>query len=402
MDEYDPRVLGAAIRAARKALRDLDEDQILPSLRRVAASTARLLPPPLARSLLRDLDRFAWLRDKAVGAWPKIEEAADEDAASAAFLLRPEGWEQVVEAAVAARSHRDLVGCVERLEARTRDLEQQLGVERERADKARAGAAEAERRARRRSHEISERVQEARQAERLERLAAESRVAALERDIEQAIGDLAEADGRVAFLRDELRRARRASSASIATRAPDVWSIRDPVALASLLDQIVASARADPAPMQAPEVGPSPPLTLPAGVRPDDGVAIEWLLGQQEPFVMIVDGYNLSHQWPEPLTREDINHRLARVRRLAVAPVRLLVIYDSTLSGGEESGLGPGGIEVRFTDEGTIADDEIMWLSGTVDGNVVVVSSDREVREGCPRALCLWSQALKEWLSPPT
>jgi len=29
---------------------------------------------------------------------------------------------------------------------------------------------------------------------------------------------------------------------------------------------------------------------------------------------------------------------------------------------------------------------------------VVVVSSDREVREGSPGALCLWSQAVREWL----
>ncbi|NIA25155.1 MAG: hypothetical protein GWP04_06250 [Gammaproteobacteria bacterium] len=395
---YDPRVLGAAIRAARKALRDLDEDQILASLRRVAASTARHLPPPLARSLLRDLDRFVWLRDKAAEAWPAITEAVGDDAASAAFLLRSEGWEQVVEAAVAARSHRDLIDSLEGLEARTRDLEHQLEVERGRADKARADTVEAERRARCQSNGISRKVQEARLAERVGRLAAESRVAALERSLEQAIGDLAEADGRVAFLREELLRTRRASGTSVATHGPDVWSVRDPAALASLLDQIVASAQADPAPAQTTEVESSSPLILPAGVRPDSAVAIEWLLGQQEPFVMIVDGYNLSHQWPDPLGREDINYRLARVRRLAVAPVRLLVIYDSTLPGGGESGPGPGGIEVRFTDGGTIADEEIIRLSGAIEGNVVVVSSDREVREGCPRALCLWGQALKEWL----
>jgi len=400
MEVHDPRVLRAAIRAARKALRDLDDDQILASLRPVAASTAHQLPPPLARSLLRDLDRFDWLRDKAAEAWPTITEAAGDDAASAAFLLRPEGWEQTVKVAAEARSHQDLIDSVEHLEARTRDLEHQLDVERERADKARAGAAEAERRVRRQSHEISERVQEARQAERARRIAAESQVAALEGNLEQVIGDLAEADGRVTFLRDELLRARRVSGASVAALGPDVWSVRDPAALASLLDQIVASARADPVPAQAPAIGPSSPLMLPAGVRPDSGAAIEWLLGQQEPFVMIIDGYNVSYQWSDPLTREDINYRLARMRRLAVAPVRLLVVYDSTLSGGGESGLGPGGIEVRFTDEGTIADDEIIRLSEAIGGNVVVVSSDREVREGCPRALCLWSQALKEWFSP--
>src|SRR5665811_511114 len=233
MGPYDPRVLSAAIHAARKALRDLDEDQVTASLRPVAASAARHLPPPLARSLLRDLDKFAWLRDKAADAWPEVAGPVKDDAASAAFLLRPDGWEQAIEAAIAARSERDLAGDVERLIAKVRNLEHQLGVERERADKARAGTSEAERRAKRQSHEISERVQEARQSERIGRLAAESRVSALQRDLKLSVADLTEADGRVAFLREELLRARRSSAGSVHEHGPDVWLARDPVAFAS-------------------------------------------------------------------------------------------------------------------------------------------------------------------------
>lgn len=397
MDMHDPRVLQAALQAARKALRDLDEDQVPASLRPVAASAARRLPPPLARSLLRDLDRFEWLRVKAADAWAEIGEAEGTEEASAAFLVRGEGWEQSVESAVQALNESDLAGDVARLTAKVRDLEYQLGVEHERADKFRALSVEAERRAKRQSHEISNKVQEARQAERIGRLAAESRLASTGKDLEEVLADLAEADSRITFLREELLRARRSTAGEQGRSGPDPWATRDPVALASLLDQIVAAARPDAVQVAEPQSLDPIPLSLPDGIRPDEGAAIEWLLGQPQPFVMIVDGYNLSHQWRQPLSREDVNHRLARVRRLAVAPVRLLVVYDSHLAGGGQSGPGPGSIEIRFTDEDTIADTEIIRLVGEIDGNVVVVSSDREVREGCPRALCLWSQAVKEW-----
>jgi hypothetical protein len=399
VERFEPRVLQAAIRAARRSLRDLEEDQIPASTRPVAASAARHLPPPLANALVRDLDRFAWMRDKAVEAWPEIEEAAGDDAASAAFLLRSEGWEKIVEKATAERSGRDLGRTVERLTNRVRDLEHELGVERERADKARAEKAKAEHRVRRQSQEIDQKLQEARQAERVSRLAAESRVASLRRDLDEALADLSEADDRVSFLREELLRARRAAHAQPVARPPDAWSSRDPAVLASLLDQIVASARPEAVPATGPRTeAPQERLTLPLGVRPDTAGAVDWLLDQDDPFVMIVDGYNLSHQWATPLTREDLNHRLARIRRLAIAPARVVVVYDSTLSGGGQDGPGPGGIEVRFTDEGALADDEIVDMARTLSGNVVVVSSDREVRERADEALCLWSQALREWL----
>lgn len=397
MSTYEARVIEAALRAARKALRDLDDDQIPASLRPVAASAARRLPPPLAGALIRDLDRFEWLRRKAVEAWPGIDEAPQADAASAAFLLRPDGWEKTISSAGSERSERDLATRVEMLEKQVTDLQYQLGVEKERVDKARADLAEAERQARRQSGELGRKVHEASGAERASRLAAESTLRELEPQLEQARADLAEADDRVAFLRDELLRARRSSPGERDETRPDVWSSRSPAELATLLDQVMAHATPDAVPDEMLTDAPALGLTLPVGIRPDAGAAIDWLLEQGEPFVMIVDGYNVAHRWSPPLSREDLNHRLARVRRLATAPVRLEVVYDSTLSGGGQSGRGPGGIDIHFTQRGVIADEEIIDRASRTEGNVVVVSSDREVREGASNALCLWGQAVEEW-----
>lgn len=397
MAAYEPRILGAAITAARKVLRDLDDDQLPASLRPVAASAARKLPPPLANALVRDLDRYEWLRERAVEHWPGIAEPSDEDAASAAFLLRPEGWEKTLDTMATGRSEQDLAQHIDRLSKRVRELEYQLGVEKERVEKARGDKADAERRARRESSEITARVQEATKAERVSRIAAESRLKELRRTLDEARSDLAESDDKISFLKEELLRARRSTTEAPSPASPDVWASTDPVALASMLDQIASAATVQAIPEPQQDAGVPSELALPAGIRPDDPAAVDWLLDQPEPFTMIVDGYNLAHQWTPQLSRADLNHRLARLRRLANAPVRLQVIYDSGLTGGGQSGPGPGGIDVRFTDEGAIADEEIMERAASLSGNVVVVSSDREVREGSPSALCLWSQAVREW-----
>ncbi|HEY5578375.1 MAG TPA: hypothetical protein VIL12_01660, partial [Acidimicrobiia bacterium] len=60
-----------------------------------------------------------------------------------------------------------------------------------------------------------------------------------------------------------------------------------------------------------------------------------------------------------------------------------------------------GGIEVRFTVAGVLADEEILNLVSRLEGQMVVVSSDRVVREGAEElgALGLWSEALAGWIS---
>ena len=100
--------------------------------------------------------------------------------------------------------------------------------------------------------------------------------------------------------------------------------------------------------------------------------------------MLIVDGYNVSFLLePDRFNASDSRRRLdgdlARLRRLAGTPVRIIVVYDSRQTGGISSDTAAGGIEVRFTTADHTADDEILLLATELGGSAVVVSSDRRV-----------------------
>lgn len=78
----------------------------------------------------------------------------------------------------------------------------------------------------------------------------------------------------------------------------------------------------------------------------------------------------------------------------------MIVVYDSAVNPEVETGAGPGGIWLRFTREGLTADDEIGRLAAESADPAVVVSSDREVREGSEQsgAIAIWSEALISWI----
>ena len=95
-------VLKQAIDASRKALADLDADQVPADLRRVYTSPGGRLPPPLVETLLSGLDRYEWLREKALEVWDDADSAAGGPAGAAAGFLQREGtWVRVLARAVA-------------------------------------------------------------------------------------------------------------------------------------------------------------------------------------------------------------------------------------------------------------------------------------------------------------
>ena len=83
-----------------------------------------------------------------------------------------------------------------------------------------------------------------------------------------------------------------------------------------------------------------------------------------------------------------------------MTPIHVIVVYDSAQSGGVSTSPGPGGIEIRFTEAGHTADEEILDIASSPSTRLAVISTDRGVREGAEEngALGLWSQALVEWL----
>ena len=107
MEPSGDRLFRRALEAAAKALRDLDADQVPADLLRVRGRPLPL-PPPLAVSLLKALDRYDWLREKALEAWPEADSAtAGPERASALVLQRPSGWVARLAAAASELARRE-------------------------------------------------------------------------------------------------------------------------------------------------------------------------------------------------------------------------------------------------------------------------------------------------------
>ena len=76
-------------------------------------------------------------------------------------------------------------------------------------------------------------------------------------------------------------------------------------------------------------------VALPTAIPPDKADAVDWLLKQTEPLTLVVDGYNLSFLLEEPAefaspdARERLVARLTRLRRMAMAPLRVIAVFDT-------------------------------------------------------------------------
>jgi hypothetical protein len=295
MRSFPPALVAPAVEAARRALKELDDDEVPAPLRTAAASSARRLPPPIAGRVARELDAGAWLRERALEAWPGADPASEDpaSAASALFLLRPEGWEERFDAEV-TRFERERGRRSEDADRRRgRQMADDLEALRRRLEDART---EADRR-------VSEAAQsEAARGERAVRRAAEleAEVARLRREaaraeveIAELQAELSEADLRIEVLR-RAGRARPRQAQVTGEGGSWTWARGRPVELARSLDQLVAAVPASPEdePARREAVGS---IGLPDGVRPDRPEAVDWLLRLDIPVSLVVDGYNVIH-----------------------------------------------------------------------------------------------------------
>ena len=178
----------------------------------------------------------------------------------------------------------------------------------------------------------------------------------------------------------------------------------DPVKLGRLLDLQTASFGRNPGAAVVPDQDKADPLTLDPGVRPDSSDAIRWLLNLDEAVVVEVDGYNAQFHidrgdFTSGAARRKLIDALKRLRTSATIKHRVVVVYDSTLPGERVARSSVAGVEIRFAEKERIADEEIVEMADSLD-RVVVISSDREVREGSDDtgAVVLWSEALAAWL----
>ncbi len=407
IEELPVELLTPALKAGRAALRRLDEDEVPAKLRKVSAYQGGRLPAPLVRSLLTFLDDEAWLREKAQDELGSYEpDSTGPRRASGLFLHRPPGWEfelgRSVGGSLQAAAERrvgELDSLVGDVEAREAETKRRLTEVQAQLDEAHASSDEE-------VESVRIQLRQVREGDRRELEILENKIAGLEAEKLSDEDALAELGQMVDSLKERLHRAevqRASTEQRFQSGAGQAWAAGDPVDLARHLDMLVRTVEADPELLAYLEPVADREFRLPPGARPDERNAVEWLLRQPQPFTMVVDGYNVAFQLVGESTRaarDRVNEELSRLRLRTMTPTQVTVVYDSSVNSEVETAPGPGGIRVRFTREGHIADEEIAEIVSTLDGPVVVVSSDREVREGTAElgAVVLWSEALVEWI----
>lgn len=395
----DPRLLHPAIEATRRYLSDLEDDQVPHALRAVRLSSARRLPPPLANVVIRELGKSEDLRSE-VADLLDPSDGSSAGAVARAFLARPEGWETVVSEAIAESAERAERELVATLRSTISDLESELNRAREKLKATKRRAARANDDAKRRIAELKRLVTDqdapAKQEElRLQRVEQEANEQQAELKAE-----LSREKALVTQLRTRLLRSRRSRGPGESS-SPGPGMLRSqPVDIAKSLDALASVAAPVPSPNGVDDQE-RPRFGLPPGVRPDGKGAIEWLLARTTPTTVVVDGYNAgwlidAASFASAEGRNEVVRRAARIRKAAVAPTRLIVVFDSEHGQTDETALGS--VDVRWA---VSADDYIRDLAESLEGDVVVISTDREVQEGSAihGAVVLWSEAFVRWSS---
>ena len=394
--EIDPALIPEAIDAARRALRRMDDKDIPPRLRGIAARSGRL-PAPLAHRLIVELDGSEWLRAEALAEVDReVEAGAPVMSASLLFLQRPENW--VAEIENLATGHRQTAE-----QSQVRRLENELRRAIATSHRLEEKLSAAERREQEAAQGVEERVTAAaasqlRSQGRLK--AARDRLADQLAAAEQEVSRLGVENSSLRQRIEEARSVRARSSGSTAPRrVAAAWSLNGPTDIARHLDDI--NRRLVVAPTQAekphPVTGPRRLEGPPAGVRPDRAEAIEWLIGLPGLVNIAIDGWNAAHLLRSPPVTGTRNTVVEGARRLILASAgkrRVTAVFDSSQLGESFSA---DDVEVTFV---ASADEELIAMANRDARRLVVITSDRRVREAVETAgaVGLWSEALIDWL----
>jgi predicted RNA-binding protein with PIN domain len=332
------------------------------------------------------------------------ETADPVDVAVIAYLIRPDGWPELLagiaeqlEAADARRSSEAELNRLQAELARLTEANQSLLAEREQARAAGRSAAadqaeelaELRRRLRSAQTELRAAVRSAEQSEaELQRLRAE-------RDTQRATdaAELRRARGRLAALEGELEIGRRAARAAREHDDARLWLLLETLgsALTGLRRELAVN---DPGirPGDLVESETAPVASRPATV---DGPLLDRLL-EAGPVHLIVDGYNLTKTGYGSLALADQRSRLiGSLGPLAARTgAEVTVTFDGTAAPlGTAAALPtPRGVRVLFSANGQLADDLIRQLLRAEPAGrlIAVASSDAEVAAAA-RTAGAWS-----------
>ncbi|RRS02008.1 NYN domain-containing protein [Glycomyces terrestris] len=332
------------------------------------------------------------------------------EVAALTYLLRPDGWRELIAAAVDAIPESPepppaAAGPDEEARKRLAALEKENGKLRGALADQRAAAAVLQEELRRARRELRE---------------AEERAAKTAGDLAAEKGRLKQADAErrserrrleseVDSLRDQLDRVRKADREHERLASARLWLLMETLsgAAAGLRRELGLEPVDDrPADYIAEEYCDDPeerPFEGSRGLEQTDPQRLDHLLSLPNPH-LIVDGYNVTiSAWGETLTLEQQRNRLVHGLGAVAAQTsaEITVVFDGAdaIFGAKPSARG---VRVLFSAKGQIADDVVVELARVEpEGRpVVVVSSDREVvdrvrREG---AYAVPSPLLVRWM----
>ncbi|MEO3803347.1 NYN domain-containing protein [Nonomuraea sp. B1E8] len=398
---------------ASQVLGTMPPAAIPPPLRGIAKfdprKRAKLGSAPIAAQLENDKKFRELVAESVTAGWPELVAALAEGnvppaadpvlVAAAAYLTRPPGWAEMIEAArsdleqsLAAAEDSEREEVVARLREQ---LAAQKSAAKEEAERLReqVRAARAENSdLRRRLHDARERAKAAvRRAEEMERAADEARTAA------SAAGSAGESElrrlrERLSDVEKQLEASRRA-----AREGRSIEDARIRVLLDALQDASAGLRRelalpttiSRPADSVAAVTGERPGVRVPArALADDDPQLLDQLLALPQVH-LIIDGYNVTKTGYGTLTLADQRNRLMTGLGGLVAQTRVEVtaVFDGAELNAPVQVVAPRGVRVLFSAPGEIADDLIRQLVRAEPPGraIAVVSSDREVAESVRR-----------------
>ena len=403
-----PGVRAKVVSWAADTLAALPDDAVPPALvrfrswsdrhRRLRAGT------PLAAVVERDVMFRQAVAARARGELTELAAALDSgsvppaadpaDVAALAYLLRPEGWEELVGSATDQAGRTD----AEKRLGRAEQEAALLGAEaaaagarhRGELETLRAQLAVATADAGRLAKELREEKGARRRAERVALTAQEAAAAAREAvagAVTAAAQEVARAHREIEEVRSELEASRRAVREG---RTLEDTRVR------LLLDTVVEASQSLRRELALPPVSVRP-ADLVAAAQPGDAVAAERALLSDDPALLdqllalpqshlVVDGYNVTMAGFPDLSLEQQRNRL--LTGLSALAARTGAEVTCCFDGAELQGRVPAaaarGVRVRFSRPGETADELIRRLvrAEPFGRPVCVVSSDKEVADG--------------------
>ena len=392
--DIDPQLLTPAVEAARRALRRMDDKDIPARLRDIAGRSGKL-PVPFVKRLLGELEASNWLRAEAL-LEIDAETSSGGESASFLYLERPEGWLERLEAL--AIGHREALG-----RSQSERVEAELRRAIARAGRLEEMLAKAERREQEAASGVEERLAalvaaHRRSQDRLK--AARDRLAGRLSSSEEDVQRLTDENSKLRTKVEETRAERgKPHPPTAPDRVRPPWSLGKPIEIARHLDDINRALVITPTPSTVSRLVPEPTRLAgpPAGVRPDRAEAILWLVRLPEQITVAIDGWNAAHLLQSPPVPATRNRIIEAARRLVLASAgrrRVTAVFDSSQLGESFSA---DDVAVTFV---ASADEELIEMANRDGTGLVVITSDRRVREAVEQAgaVGLWSEALIDWL----